>query len=138
MNLLENYENDLVKCTRGKNSVQLSKPITLVDVRRVGLLSGLGTLLLLTAGSRSFLPGFLRTLLEQEESGRQSSKARTFFSGALPAGALPAVVGFFSAALGGILLDLTVRFKWVRKRLQSVGGDGCYVVASAAERLGCR
>jgi hypothetical protein len=28
----------------------------------------------------------------------------TFFSGAFPAGAFPAVVGFFSAAFGGILV----------------------------------
>lgn len=32
----------------------------------------------------------------------------TFFSGAFPAGAFPAVVGFFSAALGGIFGDFRV------------------------------
>lgn len=39
------------------------------------------------------------------KSAKKRSK-QTFFSGAFPAGAFPAVVGFFSAALGGIFDEL--------------------------------
>lgn len=43
--------------------------------------------------------------MKKEKKVRKKSK-QTFFSGAFPAGAFPAVVGFFSAALGGIFGDL--------------------------------
>ena len=67
---------------RSKRDVRL---LTLVDVGGVGLLPGLAALLLLARRAAAvFLP------------------ASFFSAGALPAGALPPVVGFFSAALGAI------------------------------------
>ena len=65
----------------------------------------------------------------REKKARCRGISQTFFSGALPAGAFPAVVGFFSAAaLGGILGDCGVWLRGFEKGLQSVGGDEGYVV----------
>jgi hypothetical protein len=49
-----------------------------------------------------------RKKLEKDENKNNCITSKwgkpTFFSGAFPAGAFPAVVGFFSAAFGGILV----------------------------------
>ena len=129
----------------GDSGFRIGNARTFVDVRRVCLLSGLCTLLLLTASSGSLLSGFLeirdrirlpisngvRARSRQKWKGRNEGKKlkglktkivlnenrangreRTFFSGAFPAGAFPAVVGFFSAAFGGIFFGIRMRLVW--------------------------
>jgi hypothetical protein len=96
--------------TVGDTGVGVNLLEDLVDVGGVGLLSGLGALLLLAGTS-----GLLGVLHRGEKSAKEANfsmnrdesrsenERQTFFASPPFGGAFPAVVGFFSAVLGGIL-----------------------------------